>query len=724
MSMSLGFGFDFGSAGDSAFDWLNSTAYADLAMVADFNLGRYALPAYGPELVTDGDFSSGTTSGWVDALGSYNVILSNPDSLLRITANGSGGGWIGAYKEFSGLKIGELYQVSGDLTAVSGFTLGNGSLYVYSAGGVSVIQGFTSITTPSSKTFYFVAQSTSVRVRFRVEGTFTSGVSYAEFDNVSLREVILTRDGAALGANLAASEFALSADAGSATATESPLGTLNLTGDGANIATADKSFPTIVGRRYRGMFNVATNVPSSFRIGTAQGGSQTVPATAVNLGFNSFEFTATDTTHWLRLQKSSALTSVISSIEIRELPATGAFPKRSATFDEFFAFAASSTTARTYVAADGTYKNDLAANAPRFDWRNGKRQLRLEDAETNFIRNNSMIGASAGAPGTLPTNWSVGGGIVPSVVGSGTEFGLPYVDLRFSGTTGATYTDLRFDAPNGVASGNGISWAMSAFVRMVGGSNANILGTVLAINLQDAGSAYLSTQIFSSQLPTYSFLRYSGTAITANASVAYVRPQLTVNHPNGVPVDVTYRVYAPQLELGSFASDPILTTGSAVTRAIETAEFSPLVEAIMQRAAGSAVARAKMDYWNAGVPGGVSRIIGGGAGNSILGTSTTGVDRINAYNGTGSITTGSNPSTPVTGPFGSSTGFDSGGRSIAIGSQVASDSNPVGDRSALYLGRPSVVTTNPSYAPGNYDFVGFAPERLSNATLQTLAVPA
>ena len=65
------------------------------------------------------------------------------------------------------------------------------------------------------------------------------------------------------------------------------------------------------------------------------------------------------------------------------------------------------------------------------------RGILIEESRTNQIRNNSMQGAVAGTPGTLPTNWgvSVAGGLTRTVVGTGTENGIEYIDVRVQGTT-------------------------------------------------------------------------------------------------------------------------------------------------------------------------------------------------------------------------------------------------------------------------------------------------
>ncbi len=239
-------------------------------------------------------------------------------------------------------------------------------------------------------------------------------------------------------------------------------------------------------------------------------------------------------------------------------------------------------------ASTATYFNELGvlttagSGVARFDYDPSTLQPRgllIEEQRTNSIRNNTMQGAVAGTPGTLPTNWvtqNVGGVARTEVVGVGVEDGITYVDIRYTGTTSSAATGGIISESSSVAASTGQTWTSSFYVRLVGGSTAGLTSINNNILERDSGGtavAGTSTVI----TPTNAALntqRVSTTATLSNASTALVQQRVAIIPQSGVAIDITLRIGLPQLELGAFATSVIPTTTTALTRNADAASMT------------------------------------------------------------------------------------------------------------------------------------------------------
>jgi len=196
--------------------------------------------------------------------------------------------------------------------------------------------------------------------------------------------------------------------------------------------------------------------------------------------------------------------------------------------------------------------------------------LLVEEQRINSIRNNSMQGAVAGSPGTLPTNWLDAGlgTLTKTIVGVGVENGVDYVDIRLAGVTSTVGYGLYFEALTGIVAAPAQAWSASVFFKLISGSYTNITGTFSHIRENDAGGAALVSNL-SGFVADETLTRKLHTYTLVNAGVLRVVHGLSVSFASGVAIDITLRIGWPQLELGAFPTSPIRTTSAAVQRNVD-----------------------------------------------------------------------------------------------------------------------------------------------------------
>ena len=289
---------------------------------------------------------------------------------------------------------------------------------------------------------------------------------------------------------------------------------------------------------------------------------------------------------WFRCVASALATATVSSTVLFQLANAYTVGGGSATYTGdgvsglylWGAQTEQSATVGEYIPTTSTINS-----APRFDHNPTTGEslgLLEEEARTNGIRNNTMVGAVAGTPGTTPTNWSAfspSNGLSRQIVGTGTEAGYSYVDIRYSGTTSAaSLTAIYPEGPTQVAAVSGQTWTDTFYVSLVGGSTSNISDVVVGIDENSVAGSYLAGSV-TSFTPTSGALggkRYTHTRALNNALTAYVRPYVFFSYNSGVAIDITLRIGLPQFEQGAFATSVIPTTSATVTRAADVASIT------------------------------------------------------------------------------------------------------------------------------------------------------
>jgi hypothetical protein len=191
--------------------------------------------------------------------------------------------------------------------------------------------------------------------------------------------------------------------------------------------------------------------------------------------------------------------------------------------------------------------------------------LLVEEARTNLVRNNTMVGAVAGSPGTPPTNgWVITNNATytSSIIGTGIENGINYIDIQYVIAAGAAASGgiVYADTPAGSAS---TTYTGSYYLKLVSGTSPQA-----RFVWQDNVSTYNRT-LFDL---TSTLTRYTDTLTTAAGAVLARFALGFAASPSGATFVI--RVGLPQVEQGAFATSVIPTTTATVTRAADVASIT------------------------------------------------------------------------------------------------------------------------------------------------------
>jgi len=388
----------------------------------------------------------------------------------------------------------------------------------------------------------------------------------------------------------------------------------------------------------------------------------------------------------------------------------------------------------TYFDSGGTLRT-AAAGEPRIDHDPAAAGipslgLLIEEARTNSIRNAQGGGASAGVG---PTHWVTTvttNNVTRTIVGSGTENGLTYLEIQYAGTpTSNGGFTVAFDSPSQVVAADGQTWTTSAFCKLQAGSLAGITAVQVGVDGRSAAGAELSPaqRTMTTFTPTGAALATQRVSVTRTMAAGAERafPFILVNYTGGVAMDITLRIAAPQLEQGAFPTSYIPTTSAAVTRSADSAVVTP-ISSFYNQAEGTLFASASLPVVVATTSEAyVMAIHAGNTDNTVrIGHSSAASKayQFNVRNAASNIVfiTRTTPTVVANTALNQCAAYATNNSSLATSTGATDDTDcaiPTGIN-AMAIGRGDV--TSIQFLNGHIRKIAYWPRRLSNALLETL----
>ena len=237
----------------------------------------------------------------------------------------------------------------------------------------------------------------------------------------------------------------------------------------------------------------------------------------------------------------------------------------------------------SYTRITGTLMPDLQGSFHSFPTNAAAQTnlgMKVSPAVTNHCVSTGIQGAVVGilgAGGSFPNGWlsTFAAYYTIEITSIGNEHGLPYMEIHFSGTNNSGGDDYQtIDANSNISTNIGEIWTNSVFYKKTGGSWPvdPRLGLV-SVTGSDGSSHPLFER--NGDMDSLTRLKSTFTIVKENPVTMRMRP-VYFKIDDGETVDVTFKVYAPQLERGSHANVPIITASGVAGVSEKTTCFDDI----------------------------------------------------------------------------------------------------------------------------------------------------
>jgi hypothetical protein len=232
----------------------------------------------------------------------------------------------------------------------------------------------------------------------------------------------------------------------------------------------------------------------------------------------------------------------------------------------------------TYFDSTGTLQT-APANTPRYDHdpiTHAAKGILVEPRRTNYIQNSEFSGFNTGsyAPSAYLGTGNHWQAIYYSLTNSslsvenqGIINGISYVDIRIKGTN-PTADPLYpgFRSQDFIPINPGMKTSFSGWMGILSYSSTGGTCTFFASNRSYSSTKTYITDITKSLTSVTPFAPFKTPILTHPTGARYAAGWFLVGFPAGATCDITFRVGAPQLEIGDVPTSYIPTSGTAMTR--------------------------------------------------------------------------------------------------------------------------------------------------------------